>query len=385
HNGPSNDHANPNHPPSATDLTGSVASGGTLTLTLQASDADGDALQLRVVSQPAHGRAGVGGTTATYIPDPGFTGADSFTYAASDGMADSNLATVTVSVGPGSCTLSCSATVPDNGLVGDPVRFAAVATPNGCSGTPEYSWSFGDGSTSNVQNPQHTYDVSGTFTWTVTATLNGASCSKTGTIVIDNGGTCSVECSADVPSGAQPGETVQFAALATPNGCSGTPEYSWSFGDGSTSNVQNPQHAYDVSGAYTWTVTATLNGASCSKTGTIVIESGGTCSLECTADAPDSARVGQRVRFSSEVTPSEGCSGTPTLLWDFGDGSSSNRSDPRHTYRHTGSFSWTFTASLEGSTCAKDGTINVLRSGGDEHGGRHARVRAVAGSGSGSD
>ena len=36
--------------------------------------------------------------TWTYQPDPGFTGSDTFTYRASDGVASSNLATVTISV-----------------------------------------------------------------------------------------------------------------------------------------------------------------------------------------------------------------------------------------------------------------------------------------------
>lgn len=299
HNGPRSEHANPNHPPSATDLTASVASGATLTLTLQANDTDGDSLQLRIVSQPAHGRAGVGGSTATYIPDPGFTGSDSFTYAASDGMADSNLASVTVSVGGTPCTLSCSATVPDVAQVGETVQFAALATPSGCSGTPEYSWSFGDGTTSNTQNPQHAYSSSGTFTWTVTATLNGASCSRTGSIAVS-----------------------------------------------------------DV---------------------------GGGCSIECSAEAPGTAIVGHRVRFSSEVAPSDGCSGTPTYLWQFGDGGSSDRSDPRHAYGNRGTFSWTFTASLDGATCAKEGTINVTRHGDGEHGGRHSSVRGFASPRPGSD
>ena len=39
------------------------------------------------------------GGGAVYYPETGFAGADSFTYAAFDGFADSNLATVSVTVG----------------------------------------------------------------------------------------------------------------------------------------------------------------------------------------------------------------------------------------------------------------------------------------------
>ena len=43
-------------------------------------------------------------TLATYIPEPGFQGADPFTFAAWDGSTDSNLGTVTVDVGSGGGT-----------------------------------------------------------------------------------------------------------------------------------------------------------------------------------------------------------------------------------------------------------------------------------------
>jgi hypothetical protein len=67
-------------------------------MAVRAVDADSNPLTLRIVSRPAHGRAGIAGTNATYIPDAGFSGIDTFTFAAWDGWVDSNVATVTVSV-----------------------------------------------------------------------------------------------------------------------------------------------------------------------------------------------------------------------------------------------------------------------------------------------
>ena len=46
-----------------------------------------------------HGAVSLVGNTATYIPDAGFAGPDSFTFAAFDGFADSNLGVVSVTVG----------------------------------------------------------------------------------------------------------------------------------------------------------------------------------------------------------------------------------------------------------------------------------------------
>jgi hypothetical protein len=99
HLGPHSDDPNPNRAAIATGAFVSTPTNTPATIGLSARDPDNDPLVLRVVSQPAHGTAGVGGTIATYVPEPDFTGADSFTFAAWDGSTDSNLATVRVQVG----------------------------------------------------------------------------------------------------------------------------------------------------------------------------------------------------------------------------------------------------------------------------------------------
>lgn len=98
HDGPSSERATRNRAPVATNATASTNLNTAVTRALVATDADFQPLVLRVVSRPAHGRAGIEGTKATYVPDPGFTGSDSFTFAAWDGSTDSNLATVSVAV-----------------------------------------------------------------------------------------------------------------------------------------------------------------------------------------------------------------------------------------------------------------------------------------------
>jgi hypothetical protein len=68
-------------------------------LALLSSDPNGNPRTVRIVSQPQHGSVALTGSTATYHPEENFAGADSFTFAAFDGFADSNLATVSVTVG----------------------------------------------------------------------------------------------------------------------------------------------------------------------------------------------------------------------------------------------------------------------------------------------
>jgi 6-phosphogluconolactonase (cycloisomerase 2 family) len=68
---------------------------------LACSDPNGDKVELTIVKQPRHGRIG-GLTRATgsvlYTPFPGYTGADTFTYRATDGMDVSADGTATVRV-----------------------------------------------------------------------------------------------------------------------------------------------------------------------------------------------------------------------------------------------------------------------------------------------
>jgi hypothetical protein len=64
-------------------------------------DPDGDYLTATVVTPPAHGTLAMtadGGFT--YTPNAGFEGSDTFTYRASDGTRDSNVATVVLNVTP---------------------------------------------------------------------------------------------------------------------------------------------------------------------------------------------------------------------------------------------------------------------------------------------
>ena len=54
-------------------------------LLLEGSDPDGDALSYQVTSLPAHGSISGVAPDLTYTPEPGFSGADSFSFMVSDG------------------------------------------------------------------------------------------------------------------------------------------------------------------------------------------------------------------------------------------------------------------------------------------------------------
>jgi uncharacterized repeat protein (TIGR02543 family) len=71
-------------------------------ITLVATDVDGDALTYAVVTGPLHGSLSVVSSNAiTYTPEADYTGPDSFTFKANDGLVDSATGTVSITVTAG--------------------------------------------------------------------------------------------------------------------------------------------------------------------------------------------------------------------------------------------------------------------------------------------
>ena len=90
-----------NDPPVASDASVSTNEDTALTFSPTVVDVDGDATTNSVVAGAAHGSVVVNGDGSfTYTPASNFNGSDSFTYKANDGLVDSNVATVSVTVVP---------------------------------------------------------------------------------------------------------------------------------------------------------------------------------------------------------------------------------------------------------------------------------------------
>jgi PKD repeat protein len=95
--------ASPNQPPVAVDDSAEVAENGNVVIDVLANDSDPDGYTLRVtnLTQPSWGSVVLNPDgTVTYTPYEGYTGPDSFTYTANDGLVDSNVATVSITVTP---------------------------------------------------------------------------------------------------------------------------------------------------------------------------------------------------------------------------------------------------------------------------------------------
>jgi VCBS repeat-containing protein len=81
-------------PPEAEDQWMLLDEDTSVEITLNAGDPDGDELTFTIVSPPQHGTLTGSGANLIYTPDPDYSGDDRFTFRVSDGMSDSNDASV---------------------------------------------------------------------------------------------------------------------------------------------------------------------------------------------------------------------------------------------------------------------------------------------------
>ena len=92
-----------NDPPLAVNDSATTSQGTPVTVAVLANDTDVDSASLLVAgtSDPPYGTAVANANgTITYTPDAGYSGTDAFGYSATDGLATSNVATVSITVSP---------------------------------------------------------------------------------------------------------------------------------------------------------------------------------------------------------------------------------------------------------------------------------------------
>lgn len=227
-------------------------------------------------------------------------------------------------------------------------------------GYPEtWSWDFGDGSTSTLQNPTHVYTVGENEirTFTVTLTVTGWEKSSTVTHDIVVYPPVSAKISSNVSQGTPP-LNVQFTDQST-----GFPTtWLWEFGDGSNSTLQNPLHIFTKEGTYDVILYA---------------ERGDPFSVDKKI-FPVYIRVGAPVTADFSATPVNGTaplgvqftnlskSDDPIVswAWDFeSDGTiDSYDENPQHSYAKGGSYTITLTAgnSNRVDTITKSNYITVF-------------------------
>jgi hypothetical protein len=167
-------------PPVAQSQAVTVAFETATPVTLAASGSG--TLTYSIVSLPAHGTASLAGAVATYTPNSGFTGTDSFTFKANNG-SDSNVAAINIAVNPAAPTANSeTVTVPFN----TPTSVTLVASGAGpltyqLVTNPAHGTVSGAGS-ALTYTPASGYAGSDSFTFTAS---NAGGVSNAGTITIN--------------------------------------------------------------------------------------------------------------------------------------------------------------------------------------------------------
>jgi PKD repeat protein len=212
------------------------------------------------------------------------------------------------------------------------------------------AWDFGDGTTSDEQNPAHTYLRRGTYT--VSLTLKNAY--GTSTATKKNYITIGMEPKADFSGSPGSGDaplTVKFSDQSLGQ----VTKWNWDFGDGKGSSEQSPVHTYWSGGDYNVILTAANDYGSSDITKTHYIHVTGDLNAAFAAD-PSSGKAPLTVKFTDRSI------GTPTTwTWDFGDGTNSTEQNPVHVFSKVGTYDVRLTVTRGG---IGDSSTQILNVGG---------------------
>lgn len=217
--------------------------------------------------------------------------------------------------------------VPAPSEVGVPVSFTA----NGAGGSPpySYSWSFGDGGTSTVTNPSHTYSSSGNFLVNVTITdrASATSIAQYGLSVHP-----AVTVQVGAASHASVGQNVKINATAV--GGVGPFSYAWQFTGGATASGASVSLPFASAGSYTATVTVT-DALGIHGSGTTSFTVARTLAVTIVPSAT-SVAPGGAILF--RATPTGGWAPF-TYAWVFGDGGTATGANTTHTFAVASTYS----------------------------------------------
>ena len=229
------------------------------------------------------------------------------------------------------------AVYPQSGPAPHTVQFLDY-TPNG----KEWRWDFGDGGTSTLQYPTHTYTATGLYTVSLAVTdWAGQTSTKTEyhcirvTEPVTPAPTLVANFSANTTTGQAP-LAIQFTDA------SGKAPYHWwwQFGDGASSTDRDPVHTYERTGAYTvnLTVWTSLGQATVSKPAYIILDGDPRVPEANFTLSRTSGPAPLYVRFTDAST------GNPTSWrWDFGGLAWTTMKSPSVVFRQPGEYPVTLT------------------------------------------
>lgn len=234
----------------------------------------------------------------------------------------------------------------------------------GLTGATGILWNFGDATSSNVNNPTHTYSSAGTFTVTYSATVSGNPVNQT--LIVKVYGKPTPNFSYTVPTSHCAPMTVPFKDLSVGSGTTPITSWQWGFGDGGIGNTQNPTYVYTIPGTFNVTLIAKdANGCDSviTKPAIIKVSAQPTVVISSNPLSLNSCTVPFTATFSGSNCVTGSPSGGPlTYNWGFGNGQTSTTQGPTSvTYTNNGAYTVSLTCT-DNNSCSKtvSTTVNLL-------------------------
>lgn len=197
----------------------------------------------------------------------------------------------------------------------------------------EFEWDFGDGNTSDEEDPVHTYDSDGTYTVTLTAI--GVCGPETATLVIEITSEANAVINTSVSSGCVP-LTVVFDGTDS----NLADDYFWEFEGGTPSTSTDPSVTVVFNQIGEYNVALTVSNSFSEDTevieNAVFVNDAPTANFIPTQDGNNfTFEVIEDGTFNNEYN------------WDFGDGNAGIGLTPSHTYEEEGIYTVTLTATNE--------------------------------------
>ncbi len=263
-----------------------------------------------------------------------FTGSIVF---ASNGGVSTNAVTGSAAVAP---TAGFTA-IPTNGAATLLVNFTDAS-----SGTVTGRvWTFGDGATSTLTGPSHSYTTAGTFSvsLTVFGPIGSNMLLQVNYITVTNVLSAPVAGFTASPTNGAVPLLVNFtdASSGTITG------RVWSFGDGVTSTLASPSHSYTTAGIFSVSLTVFGPGGSnmLLRANDITITNVLIAPVAAFTASPTNGAAPLLVNFTDASTGA-----ITNHSWVFGDGGTSTASSPSHSYSIAGTYSVTLAVSGPGGS-----------------------------------
>jgi len=255
--------------------------------------------------------------------------------------AASNTASVTIGT-----SITASFNVSPSAGVAGVTTFVCTDTS---AGATSWSWNFGDGGTSTLQNPTHIYSAPGTYTIQLTA--NGQSFASR-VVSVSSGVASDFSFTPSNP-------TTQTNITFTDRSSGNITSWFWNFGDGTSSTLQNPVKRYTIGGNYPVTLTvSTSTGLQSINSHAVSVTTATPATPPVSAAfsiSPSTAAVRANVAFTDQST------GSPTSWqWSFGDGATSNAQNPTHAYATQGSYGVSLTVFNATSSSTASHVVTIL-------------------------